>query len=122
MNNNCINKASTLLTPCLQLDPTRRLMSRAVGEGASHALLTVGGIIGGARSDEVLQVLDEVLVGGEAADAEGHQDPTASVGRFVGIHSQLLANLTVDFGPVTQKPDVERHRRPRTFRFVVTQG
>lgn len=46
--------------------------------------------------------LDELLRGGEAADAERQQDPAAGVAALRRVLGQLLADLTVDLIPETK--------------------
>ena len=41
-------------------------------------------------------MLDELVRGGEAADAEGEEDPSARVRRLGGVVGELLADLAVD--------------------------
>lgn len=47
-------------------------------------------------ADEGSQVLDEVVRGREAQDAEAQQDPSAGMARLGRVVHQLLANLTIN--------------------------
>lgn len=47
--------------------------------------------------------LDKLVRGGEAAHAEGHEDPAAGVAALGRVLGQLLADLTVDLISVKAK-------------------
>ena len=73
------------------------MVSGSIVEGPFQSFLAVGRVAGWPVPDEGPEVLDELVGGGEAADAEGQEDPAPGVrglGRVVG---QLLADLTIDF-------------------------
>jgi len=59
--------------------------------------------------------LDKLLGRGEAAHAEGQQDPAACVAALGGALGQLLADLTVDLIPDVKKvPNTANHTQHKT--------
>lgn len=55
--------------------------------------------------DFEVSYFDELLWGGEAADAEGQQDPAAGVAALGRILRELFADLTVDLIPEARERD-----------------
>lgn len=55
--------------------------------------------------------LDELLRRSEAADAQRDEDPAAGVRTFGRVLTQLLADVTVDLVPETQRRRLTRVRR-----------
>lgn len=51
---------------------------------------------------------DKLLWGGEAADAERQQDPSAGVAALGRILSELFADLTVDLIPDTEQQQLNK--------------
>lgn len=66
--------------------------------------------------------LDKLLGRGEAAHAEGQQDPAACVAALGGALGQLLADLTVDLIPDVKKvPNTGQSYTTQNWWFRVTQ-
>lgn len=93
--------------------PARRLVPGSIVEGPLQSFLAVGCIAGWPIPDKGPEVLDKLVGGREAADAQGQEDPASGVrglGRVVG---QLLADLTIDFVTELSSEDAVTYKNNR---------
>lgn len=63
---------------------------------------------------------DELLGGGEAAHAEGQQDPAAGVAAFGRVLAELLADLTIDLVSEAEDNIQQTDQRPSSIHETVT--